>query len=272
MTAIKILVILIGSVAFGPALTTQAQLTKEQIYPLFNQANEAFRQANSMADDPDQTVNLYKKAILLYEKIIDEGQIKNAGLYYNLANAYFLKEDIGRAVLNYRRAEKLDSSDENIQKNLRFARSKRLDKIASKTQKRILQTLFFWHYDFSLETKFILTCFSFAAVCVVLTVMTWRGSTGPAMATAVVAGILMSAFLVSLVLEAQHRASTVSGVITAKEVVAHQGDSQNYPPSFKDPLHAGTEFDLLERRAGWLHIKLADDSDGWIPEAGAELI
>ena len=58
----------------------------------------------------------------------------------------------------------------------------------------------------------------------------------------------------------------------AEEVVARQGDGKNYSPSFKDPLHAGTEFDVIETRPGWIHIKLFDDSDGWIPDKSAEMI
>lgn len=53
---------------------------------------------------------------------------------------------------------------------------------------------------------------------------------------------------------------------------SHHGDGQNYQASFKDPLHAGTEFDLFEQRGGWLRIKLADDSDCWIPGTAADLI
>jgi len=71
---------------------------------------------------------------------------------------------------------------------------------------------------------------------------------------------------------AQIQANRICGVITARQIVARQGDGQNYPASFKEPLHAGTEFDLLERRVGWLHIKLSDDSDTWIPDNSAELI
>ena len=72
--------------------------------------------------------------------------------------------------------------------------------------------------------------------------------------------------------EARARSLKVCGVITAPEVVARQGDGPNYPESFKDPLHAGTEFDLLERRSGWYHIRLSDNSDGWIPDNSAGLI
>jgi len=264
-------VIFFGIVLSGFPIVTKADLSKEQLYVLFNQANEAFRQANS-SQNPTQADELYEKAILSYEKIINEGKIKNAKLYYNLGNAYLLKENIGKAILNYRRAQKLDSSDANIQKNLEFARSQRIDKITPEARKRIMETLFFWHYDFSIRTKFILACLFFAVFCITLTVIVWLGRTAPATATAIITGILMLCFFVSVVVETRQRARLIGGVITAQDVIARQGDGQNYPESFKEPLHAGTEFDVLERRPGWLHIRLADNNDGWIPNNTAELI
>ncbi len=270
-TVLHILVV-VGLLLFALASSTEAKLPKEQIYMLFSQANDAFRQANSIRSNSEKAEKLYEKAILSYEKIIDQGQIKNAGLYYNLANTYFLKGDLGGAILNYRRAERLDSSDANIQKNLSFARSRRTDKVKLKTEKRVLQTLFFWHYDFSLKTKFILVCVFFGLTCISLTVTIWFGRWAPATATAAVATLLTLCFLVSLIVETNTQAARISGVITADEVIARQGDGRSYEPSFKEPLHTGTEFDLLERRSGWFHIKLADDNEAWIPDDNAELI
>jgi len=149
-------------------------LPKEQIHTLFSQSNDAFRQANSVVDDAGKADALYEKAILGYEKIIREGRIENPKLYYNLANAYLLRDDVGMAILNYRRAEKLDKSDSNIQKNLAFARSRRIDKVEPKTETRILHTLAFWHYDFSMKTKLIISCICFAVFCLTLTAAIWR--------------------------------------------------------------------------------------------------
>jgi len=264
--------ILIGLLFFVPPTSAEAKLPKEKTYMLFSQANDAFRQANSIREDSQKAQKLYEKAILSYEKIIDEGKIESAGLYYNLANAYFLKGDLGRAILNYRRAEKLDSADANIKKNLSFARSRRIDKVELKTEKRVLQTLLFWHYDFALKAKFVLTCLFFAAGCISLTVTIWFGRTAPATITATITGLLMLCFLGSVVVEVNTQANRICGVITAEEVIARQGDGQNYAPSFKEPLHTGTEFDLLESRTNWLHIKLADDTDTWIPDHSADLI
>lgn len=251
--------------------TAEAKLLKEQASELYNQANEHFRQAN-LTRAPDQAGRLYEKAILNFEKIINQGQIENARLYYNLANSYFLQGQLGKAILNYRRAEKIDNSDEDIQKNLAFARSKRIDKIAVKTEKRILQTLFFWHYDFSLKVKFLLTCIFFGIICVSITVIVWFGRSKAWMMSAVVCGILTFCFLISVVVERRTSMNKICGVIIDSEVVARQGDGVNYSPSFKEPLHQGTEFDLLEERPGWFHIKLSDGSDGWITEDSAELI
>ncbi len=254
------------------ASTAEAALSKDQTHSLFNQANEFFREANSVTNDPNRAERLYEKAILNYEKIINAGGIRNPKLYYNLGNAYFLKEDLGRAILNYRRAEELDKADTNIHKNLTFARSRRIDKVAVKTEKRVLQTLFFWHYDFSIKTKFLLMCICFMIVCVSLTVMLRYDKSAPWVVGAVVCGLLTICFLTSVALEARARSHHICGVITAREVIARQGDGPNYPESFKDPLHAGTEFDLLERRSGWFHIRLSDNSDGWIPDNSADVI
>ncbi|UCD52933.1 MAG: hypothetical protein JSW27_09895 [Phycisphaerales bacterium] len=249
-----------------------ARLSREQLFSVLNEANTTFQQANAAAKDAARANELYAKAILLYEKIIDQGGVKNARLYYNLGNAYFLADDIGRAILNYRRALQLDSSDVNLRNNLAFARSQRLDKVSAATEKRVLETLFFWHYDFSLKTKFFLAGLFFGALCITATLMVWLGR-GPALSTgAILAGVLWLCLTISVVIETGRRDAVTFGVVTTPEIVARQGDGPNYPPRFKDPLHAGTEFELLEQRPGWLHIELSDGSDAWIPDAAAELV
>ena len=271
MNVAKTLVILLTFISPPLAVPAAAELPREQLYGLLNEANTAFQQANA-ANDSTRANELYDQAILLYRKIVEQGQIQNARLYYNLANAYFLKADIGRAILNYRRAAKLDGGDINIQKNLAFARSQRIDKVAVQTERRVLETLFFWHYDTALQTRFFLACLFFATLCVTLTVMIWVGRGPATSAVTVVAAILLVCFLTSVVIDSHRRAHTAYGVITAPEIVARQGDGPNYPPSFKDPLHAGTEFELVEQRPGWLHIELADGTDAWIPDHSAELV
>jgi len=269
--------LVLGLVMAGPSLVlagpgTEASVSQEQLYALLNEANTAFQQANAAANDRGRARELYAKAILLYEKIIEQGRISNAKLYYNLGNAYFLTDDIGRAILNFRRAQQLDGSDVNIRNNLAFARSQRLDKVSVQTERRVLETLFFWHYDFSLRTKFLLACVFFALLCVILTSMVWLGRRPATTVAAVVCGLVLIGFLISVGIESRRRAHTTHGVVVASEIVARQGDGPNYPASFKDPLHAGTEFVLLEERPGWFHIELSDGSEAWIPDSAADLV
>ena len=257
-----------------PAQAAKAapSLPREQLYALLQEANTAFQEANA-ANNPDAAKPLYDKAILLYEKIIDQGGVRNAKLYYNLANAYLLKEDLGRAILNYRRAAKLDGSDLNIQKNLTFARSRRVDRVETSAERRVLETLFFWHYDFSLPTKFLLACLLLCGSVRGLTLIVWRGRGSVTVTAAVLSGVLF--WPVSSRPSSSRparRRTHAHGVITAAEVVARQGDGPNYPPSFKDPLHAGMEFELVEQRPGWLHIELSDGTDAWIPADAAGLV
>ena len=256
----------LGASASAPSLGSEA------LHALLSEANTAFQQANAAADDRTLAVEHYRRAILLYEKIIDQGGIANAKLYYNLGNAYFLTDDLGRAILNYRRAEHLGGSDVNIRNNLAFARTQRLDKVTVQAERRVLETLFFWHYDFSLRTKFFLACLFFALLCVMGTLMVWFGPRPATSVAAALCGILLVGFLVSVTVEARRRAGTVHGVIVASEIVARQGDGPNYPASFKDPLHAGTEFRLLEQRPGWYHIELSDGSEAWIPDDTGDLV
>jgi tetratricopeptide (TPR) repeat protein len=261
-----------GLVLFLIAAPAGAALSKQDAYSLLNQANQFFREANTASNEPNQAKRLYDRAILNYEKIISEGQIQNSKLFYNLANAYFLKEDLGRAILNYRRAEKFDKADANIQKNLAFARSRRIDKVDVTAEKRVLETLFFWHYDFSNNARFLIACICFGLVSVALTIMIWRGRSAPWVAVVVIGGLLTACFLASVILDARSQSRASCGVVTADKVVARQGDGPNYPESFKEPLHAGTEFELLERRPGWFQIRLLDGSNGWIPDDSADII
>ena len=170
------------------------------------------------------------------------------------------------------RAVKLDNSDGNIKKNLTFARSKRIDKVNVKTEKRVLQMLFFRHYDLSIKTKSVLTCIFFGIFCSILITMIWISQLRSMRGVAIISVILTVCFLGSVIFESQASSGQVCGVITAESVAARQGDGQNYPASFKEPLHSGTEFDLLESRPGWFHIILSDDNESWIPDTAAELI
>lgn len=249
-----------------------AKMSKNERYLAFTQANDAFTKANQVADNAEQAHTFYQQAITGYERIIEAGGVHNAKLYCNLANSYLLTDDLGRAILNYRRAQRLDNSNPDIHKNLNFARSKRTDQFTVTARKKILERLFFWHYDFSMKTRFVIGGICFAVFCIWLVLRLWIARWPGVVPVCCVTVLITISMIVSVAIE-QHSLSTHrSGVIVEESVVARQGDGDNYPKSFNEPLHAGVEFDIIEQRPGWLHIELPNAQNAWIPTQSAELI
>ena len=63
----------------------------------------------------------YDEAISHYKTVIDQKGY-SAALFYNMANAYYRKKNVGQAILNYERALYIDPKNADIQANLRLAR------------------------------------------------------------------------------------------------------------------------------------------------------
>lgn len=249
-----------------------AALTRSETLDLFNEGKAFFHEANDLAvKDPKVARELYRESVMRFERIVKEGEIENGKLYYNIGNAYFRMKDIGRAILNYRRAEQYIPNDPNLQQNLEYARSRRADRIDTPQKKRILKTLFFWHYDISSRTRAVIFAFCFATLWLSAAIRLFVRKSF-LIRLVLIQGILSAMFLGSLLVEVAHRHRVRSGVVVAGEVVARKGDSKTYEPSFKEPLHAGTEFVLAEDRGEWRHIKLVDGRTCWVQSKAVELV
>ena len=69
----------------------------------------------------------YAKAIEIYESMLQQGE--SGEVYYNLGNAYFKQDELGKAILNYERALLLQPGNSDINANLDMARAKTVDKV-----------------------------------------------------------------------------------------------------------------------------------------------
>ena len=247
-------------------------LTKEEISRLFHEANQLFAEGNRLAlSDPEKAEDRYRGSILRFERIIKDGGIENGKLYYNIGNIYFRLKDIGRAIVNYRRAEQYIPGDINLQTNLEFARNIRKDRIAEKQETKILKTVFFWHYDLSLKTRIILFTFFFALLWVFAGVRIFIKKPALVWLTGMCAGLSVL-FCCSAAVDVIGFHRAIPGVILSEEVIARKGNSASYEKSFKEPLHAGTEFVLLENRGSWLRVELPDARTCWVPSSEVELV
>lgn len=65
----------------------------------------------------------YRNAIEHYEEILKTHKA-SAAVYYNLGNAYYKNGDAGKAVLNYKRALKLDATDAHARENIAFIQAR----------------------------------------------------------------------------------------------------------------------------------------------------
>ena len=70
----------------------------------------------------------YPEAIEQYEAVLASG-LTSPELYYNLGNAYFRDNQMGRAILNYSRALRLRPTMTDARENLKLAESKTVDHI-----------------------------------------------------------------------------------------------------------------------------------------------
>ena len=253
-----------------PGMT--ATLSREQCAQFFEEANNLYHRADQItAQHPEEAESLYRQAAMRYESIVAKGDIHNGKLYYNIGNAYFRLKDIGRAILNYRRAIQYIPNDANLRQNLAYARKQRKDNIDEPQDTRVFKTLFFWHYDLSSQTRIFLFSIFFVAVWLIAILRRFfrQSMLRWGLVFAVGLAVLLGG---SLIAEAVTRVRITPGVIIDTVVTARKGNSEAYAQSFTEPLHAGTEFELIEKRDAWYYVRLADGRTCWIPAKSAELV
>ena len=245
-------------------------ISKAEVEQLIQEGTRLFEAGNALlAENPGRASELYAGSLLHFERAVLDGGIRNGKLYYNIGNTYYRLGEIGYAILNYRRALRLMPTDTNLLQNLGYARSRRLDTIEEAEEKQALALVLFWHYrlPFRVRLAVFTVCIGLFWICAGIKfifgrkVYTWL---------LVIIAIPAVIFLASLI--ADSIGGHDEGVIVAKAVIARKGNAETYQPSFSEPLHAGTEFALIERRGGWLYIELLDGRKSWIREESSELL
>ncbi|MGQ4808990.1 hypothetical protein NKDENANG_02385 [Candidatus Entotheonellaceae bacterium PAL068K] len=243
----------------GPA--TARTLTKSQQLAVLEQANRDFEQALASREHREAQ-GYYQQAIDGYAQLIAAG-VHNAKLYYNLGNAYFLRDDLGQAIVHYRRGLRLEPGNQRLQANVRYALSQRIDQFDSSTQQALLPRLLFWHDEIRLQTQITLALLGFLLAWICAFVHLFRQP--PAllwfMAAAALIFLLFSGS--AFVVHAQY-ATTRHGVIVTREAPVRKGNGESYTLQFPQPLHSGAEFTVLEERGAWLHVRLENRATGWV--------
>jgi tetratricopeptide (TPR) repeat protein len=215
-------------------------------------------------------VGEYDEAIAGYEAIIASG-VRSSDVYYNLGNAYFKQGDMGRAILNYRRAQQLDPPDTDIAANLTLARTQTVDKLEVPPEGVLINIVEIAEEWLTLNQAALLALSLWLLVCVAFVVAVfqprWRRFTAGAMT---ILTIFLLIGLVSMANRLYKETQSLPAVIIAPEVdvTSGPGGGDQYLVEFE--LHAGAEVRLLESRVGWRRITLPGNLQGWVPSEAVE--
>lgn len=218
----------------------------------------------------------FSESIALYEEIIAQGKTDDkvsAQLYYNLGNAYFRGNQLGKAILNYERALLLDPGDSDIRHNLRFVQNRTIDRI------NIADTLFLTNWFRGIRNIFsvnqwgtisiVLFILFLACVAVYLFVrQLWARKT--AFYTGIVLFLLVISANIFAFSQKRERVRGDSAIVMVGAAAVNASPDVNGNQLFE--LHEGTKVKIRNTDGNWFEIQIADGSVGWIQQKNVEKI
>ncbi|MBR2318072.1 MAG: tetratricopeptide repeat protein [Bacteroidaceae bacterium] len=214
----------------------------------------------------------YEKAIDIYEAVID-GEGATYQLYYNLGNAYFRSNEIGKSILNYNRALRLNPTDEETKANLEFANARIKDEVIEQNE------IFFiaWFYAvvnmLGVDTWASIAVVSFIiGLCgVVLFLFVRNRSIRYTSLVLFISAFILTAF-------ANIAASLVYNAIsdgTQAIVMKEEATMMSAPGSSTAlmKIHEGRKVTVIDDSVeDWKEIELEDGTVGWIKTSDIERI
>ena len=207
----------------------------------------------------------FPEATARLQALADAG-VRDGRLYYNLGTAYLKTGDLGRAVLNFRRAQNLLPRDDDVAANLRLARAMTLDHIeigGRETVASVARRIFEWS-----------TLNEAAYTALLLWILVSALATGAMLSSrnlrrvlfvlAAIAGVLCLLVVLSIGIRWLDDSRQPPAVIVANEVSLHSGPGHDYLTEFS--LHAGADVRIIERREKWVRVAIPGGLQGWAPD------
>lgn len=233
---------------------------------VFPQMNEV-KQANDLYAKGD-----YSNAAKQYEKILSNNAVAPE-LYYNLGNAYYKSNEIGRSILNYERALRLSPSFDDARFNLELAQLKVVDNIVPSANffiGRWIQNLI----KLLTSNQWIIISFGGFIFCLISAFLFIFGPTRVTRKISFYfAVILLAVSFFTLVFSGVRKvqmynhqeAIVMSGVISVKSSPDKSGTDL-----FQ--LHEGAKVSIKSTLGSWTEIKLANGGIGWVEQGNIEKI
>ena len=223
---------------------------------IFLAANQAYKEGR------------YEQAAALYENLL-AFEIINGSLCYNLGNSYLKAGKIGKALVNYRRAELFMPRNEDLQANIQYALQQTIDKIEGRDPYSYIKSFCFWYSRLTIK--------ELVALFLVANMGLWGIALFQLFKTKEYLWLVLYVFIASALLFGASAAIKVysfyykpGGVVTAREITVRSGGSINDTALFG--LHEGAEFDWLDESDGWVKIQLRDGKKGWVQKETVEKV
>jgi len=226
---------------------------------LYQQANEAYQDGD------------YLEAIRLYQQIL-ESELIDGAVLYNLGNAYFKDNQLGRAILSYERAKRLLPRDQDVAANLALANQLTVDKITTEKTPLFIR-VFTWParaVNISELTWISFSLYLITTALVVAGIWVRKGIRKKILVTSLIAGLLLLLAGVSLGGKIYQQRSVPKAIVLTPIVDARSGPGHEYTKIFT--VHEGTKVRIRQEREGWYLISLPNGLGGWISEDSAEII
>lgn len=229
---------------------------------------------DSWLADGDQHYRMgnYDMASGYYGLVLSTGYA-SADLYYNLGNAFYRTDQLGLAILNYKRALRLNPSMSDARENLALAESKTVDRIT------VLPKLFIVRWVDTLCTH--LSPAAWRVVWLVLlalvglSVVTLRlGTTRGLRKAGFVVGLLTLLLLLAatfLLLRATRQYNAHSEAVVLAQAITVKS-SPEVQSADKLILHEGTFVTINDSLADWYKVTIADGTTGWCQGSDIERI
>jgi len=217
----------------------------DEVSTAFDQANRLYEQGK------------FTEAAAAYDKMLRQGQASPA-LYFNLGNAFFKAGQVGRAVLNYRLAERLAPRDPDIRANLKFARNSVATGATSAPSWRQR-----WTSRLTLDEWTLLTSGALWVWLGLLTLARWRPALKKSLSGyTATAGVGAALLALCLGLESYNRFAVKSVIVAVREAVAHYGPWNESPNYFT--VRDGMELTVLDSKGEWVQVSDRAERIGWL--------
>ncbi|MBV6518362.1 MAG: hypothetical protein DCC43_14885 [Candidatus Brocadia sp.] len=230
----------------------KSKISRDDAVKLFTDANEKYLQAMKLvaSNNIPKANQMLQETAELYETAL-AGGFRNGQIYYNLGNTYYRRGELGKAIANYRRAERLMPGNADLNANLRLVKGATADKELSAEIPVVVRWVFFWLFFLNLnELSFV----AISLYVVVMAVLFFSSIRKYACMKKVFIGFASVLFvvLVSLGMKIYHEQGVSQGVIIVAKCEVRYGPGEEYEPKFE--IHNGAECVIEDEKNDWYRV------------------